>query len=92
MEPRVQCHRLIHYLKIAIELLELATHGRELAGQGRGVAEVVLRSEQATERRFHQRGFGSAGTGGRFRQSRGHALGEIDANSGFHGNIPLQSK
>jgi len=32
MEARVKCHRLIHDPEIAIELLDLVTHGRELMG------------------------------------------------------------
>ena len=90
MEACVKCDRLIHEPEIAIELLEMTTHGRELTGQCHGIAEVILRSQLTIEGLFDQSRF--VNTVGRFSQTRGHAVGEIDANSGFHVKIPLKRR
>jgi hypothetical protein len=90
MESRVKRYRLIHDPEIPIELFELAAHGRELAGQCRGIARIFVGAEHTIEGYFDKRRFGSARTAGRFRQSRGHTFGEINTNSGFHGKIPLK--
>jgi hypothetical protein len=91
MESRVKRYRLIHDPEIPIELFELAAHGRELAGQCRGIARIFVGAEHTIEGYFDKRRFGSARTAGRFRQSRGHTFGEINTNSGFHGKIPLKA-
>jgi hypothetical protein len=86
----VKRYRPIHDPEIPIELFELAAHGRELAGQCRGIAQNFVGAEQTIEGCFDKRRFGSAGTPGRISQSRGRAFGEINTNSGFHGKIPLK--
>jgi hypothetical protein len=75
MEACVKRYRLIHDPEIPIELLKLTAHNRELAGQSRGIAQIFVGAEQAIEGYFDKRRFGSARTGSRFRQTRGHPLG-----------------
>ena len=75
---------------------ELALH----RGEGRfDVRPLVIPGEkfvpvqlEEVERLVPERRFGGAGTGNRFGQTRGHAVGEIDANSGFHVKIPLKRR
>src|SRR5712671_5895077 len=83
--------RLIRYSEIAIELLELMAQSREAARHGRGIAEVVVGAHEKIEGGFDERRFCGAGTLGRFCQQRGHLLGEINANSGFHGGSRLNA-
>ena len=84
MEARMKRHGLTHEPEIAIELFELATHRRKLARQGRGIALVIVRTQQLIEGFFDKRRFGSPRTHGRIIQPRGHAVGEIDTNSRLH--------
>ena len=76
--------RLIRHSEIAIELIELMAQSGETARHGRGIADVVVRAQEKIERGFDERRFCGAGTLGRLCQPRGHLLGEINANSGFH--------
>ena len=87
MKPRMKSSRLIRDSEIAIELLELMAQSREAARHGRGIADVVVRAQEKIEGGFDERRFCGAGTLGRFCQPRGHLLGEINANSGFHGDL-----
>ncbi|MFZ2156688.1 MAG: hypothetical protein WAV72_11275, partial [Bradyrhizobium sp.] len=70
--------------EIAIELLELQAQSGEVARHCRGVANIVVGAEKTIEGCFDERRFRRAWTFGRFRQPRGHAFGEINANSGLH--------
>ena len=83
--------RLIRDSEIAIELLELTAQSGEVARQRRGIADIVVGAKEAIEGCFDERRFCGAGTFGRFCQPRGHAFGEIDANSGFHEGYLLWS-
>src|SRR6266851_5606556 len=87
MKPRMKSSGLIRYSEIAIELLELMAQSREAARHGRGIADVVVRAQEKIEGGFDERRFCGAGTLGRFCQPRGHLLGEINANSGFHEDL-----
>src|SRR6266567_7271287 len=91
MKPRMKSSRLIRYSEIAIELLELMAQSREAARHGRRIAEVLLRAQEKIEGGFDERRFCGAATLGRFCQPRGHLLGEINANSGFHGRSRLNA-
>ena len=91
MEPRVKGSRLIRDPEIAIELLELTAQSGEVARHGRGIADIVVGAKKAIERCFDERRFCGTGTLGRFCQPRGHAFGEINANSGFHGGDSLKN-
>ena len=71
--------------EVAVELLELTLQPRQVVRHCRGIANIIVGAEKAIEGCFDERRFCGAWTFGRFRQPRGHAFGEIDANSGFHG-------
>jgi hypothetical protein len=84
MEARVKSSRLIRDSEIAIELLELTAQSGEVARHYRGIADVVVRTKVSIEGCLDERRFCGTGIFGRFRQPRGRAFGEINANSGFH--------
>jgi hypothetical protein len=84
MEARVKSGRLIRSSEIAIELLELTAQSSEVARHCRGIADIVVRAKETVEGCFDERRFCGTGILGRFRQSRGDAFGEINANSRFH--------
>jgi hypothetical protein len=84
MEPGVKSSRLIRNSEIAIEVLELTAQPGEAARHCRGIADVVVRTKETVEGCFHECRFCGTGIFGRFCQPRSHALGEINANSGFH--------
>jgi hypothetical protein len=84
MEARVKSGRLIRSSEIAIELLELTAQSSEVARHCRGIADIVVRAKETVEGCFDERRFCGTGISGRFRQSRGDAFGEINANSRFH--------
>jgi hypothetical protein len=84
MEPRVMRSGLIRNSEIAIELLELTAQSGKVARHCRGIVGSVARAKVAIEGCFDERRFCGTGMSGRFRQPRGHAFGEINANSGFH--------
>lgn len=75
---------LVGDLEIAIELLELTLQSGQVARHCRGIANIVLGTEKSIKGCLDERRFCGAWTFGRFRQPRGHAFGEIDANSGLH--------
>jgi hypothetical protein len=85
MEPRVKGSRLVGDPEIAVELLKLTLQTRQVVRHCRGIANIVVGAEKTIEGGFDERRFRCTGTFGRFRQPRGHAFGEIDANSGLHG-------
>jgi hypothetical protein len=87
MKPGMKSSRLICHSEIAIELLELMAQSGEAARHDRGIADVIIRAQEKIEGSFNERRFCGAGTLGRFCQPRGHLLGEINANSGFHGDL-----
>ena len=91
MEPSMNSSRLIGDFEIAIELLKLTAQSSEAARHGRAVADVVVRAQETIERCFDERRFRGAGTLGGGCQPRGHLLGEINANSGFHGRARLNA-
>ncbi|WP_316234508.1 hypothetical protein [Bradyrhizobium sp. SZCCHNR1020] len=76
--------RLISDSEIAIEFLELTAQSSEVAHHSRGIFNFVVRAEVTAEGGFDDRRFRGMGIFGRFCQPRSHALGEVDANSGFH--------
>jgi hypothetical protein len=84
MEARVKRSRLIRNSEIAIDILELAAQASEVTRHRRGIADVVVRAKETVEGCFDECRFCGTGTLGRLCQPRGHAFGEIDANSGFH--------
>jgi hypothetical protein len=84
MEARVKSGRLIRSSEIAIELLKLTAQSSEVARHCRGIADIVVRAKETVEGCFDERRFCGTGIFGRFRQSRGDAFGEINANSRFH--------
>ena len=84
MESRVKGGRLIRNSEIAIELLELAAQSSEVVRHCCGIVDVVVRAEETIEGCLDERRFCGTGMFGRFCQPRSHALGEINANSGFH--------
>jgi hypothetical protein len=84
MEPGVKSGRLIRNSEIAIELLELTAQSGEVVRHCCGIVDVVVRAKETVEGRFDECRFCGTGMFGRFCQPRSHALGEINANSGFH--------
>jgi hypothetical protein len=84
MEPGVKSSRLIRDSEIAIELLELAAQPSEVVRHCCGIVDVVVRAEETIEGCLDERRFCGTGILGRFCQTRSHAFGEINANSGFH--------
>jgi hypothetical protein len=84
MEARVKSSRLIRDSEIAIELLELAAQSGEVVRRCCGIVDGVVRAKETVEGCFDERRFCGTGIFGRFCQPRSHALGEINANSGFH--------
>ena len=84
MEPRVKSGRLIRNSEIAIELLELTAQPGEVVRHRRGIGDIVVGAKETVEGCFDERRFCGTGIFGRFCQPRGHAFGEINANSGFH--------
>ena len=84
MEARVMRSGLISNSEIAIELLELTAQSGKVARHCRGIVGSVARAKIAIEGCFDERRFCGTGTFGRFGQPRGHAFGEINADSGFH--------
>ncbi len=83
---------LIRYPEIPIKLLKLSAQSGELACHASGFADVVVRAEEAVECGFDEARFCGTGTLSRSRQPRGHLLGEINANSGFHGRDSLKTR
>jgi hypothetical protein len=91
MKSGMKSGRLICDSEIAIELFKLTAQSSEAARQGRGVADVVIGTQETIEGCFDECRFCGAGTLGRFCQPRSYAFGEINANSGFHGEISLDA-
>jgi hypothetical protein len=85
VESSVKSDGLIHDPEISIEVLELTAQRSEAACHQGGIADVVIRAKKMIERGFDERRFCGTGPLGRGRQPSGHLLGEINANSGFHG-------
>jgi hypothetical protein len=85
MESGMKSNRLICGPEIAIELLKLTAQSGEAPCHRSRIANLVARAEKAVEGGFDQRRFCGAWMFGRFGQPCGHSLGEINANSGFHG-------
>jgi hypothetical protein len=85
MESRVKSDGLIYDPETAIKLLELATQFGKPARYRSGIADVIVRAQETIEGSFDKRRFCGAGTLGCGCQPRGHAFGQINANSGFHG-------
>ena len=79
--------RLIRNPEIAIELLDLVAQATETARHRRGIADIIVRAQEKIEGGFDERRFCGAGTFGGGGQPRGHLLGKINANSGFHGDL-----
>src|SRR5258708_32631043 len=90
MESRVKSGRLIRYPEIPIELLDLVAQSGETARHRSGIADVIIRAKETVEGRFDERRFRGTWTLGCGCQPRGHLLGEINANSGFHEGISLE--
>jgi hypothetical protein len=84
MEPRVKGSCLIRNSEIAIEILELTAQPGEVVRKRRGICDSVVGAKETVEGCFDERRFCGTGIFGRFCQPRGHAFGEINANSGFH--------
>jgi hypothetical protein len=91
MEPGVKSSRLIGNSEIAIDILDLAAQSSEVMRDRRVIADSIVRAKVVTEGCFDERGFCGTGIFGRFCQPRGHAFGEINANSGFHGGSRLNA-
>ena len=83
---------LIRDPEIPIELLNLAAQSGEVAPYCRCIADIVIRTQEAIEGGFDERRFCGAGTPGRFCEPCGHPLGEINANSGFHGGYSSRTR
>jgi len=90
MESRVKSDGLIYNPETAIELIELATQPSKPARHRSGIADVLVRAKETIEGGFDERRFCGARTFGCGCQPRGHAFGQINANSGFHGWVSLK--
>lgn len=91
MKPGMKSGCLICDPEVAIELLDLVTQSGETARNSGGIADVVVRPQEKIKSCFDERGFCGAGTFGGGGQPRGHLLGEINANPGFHGRSRLNA-
>jgi len=85
MESRVKGDGLIYDPETAIELLELTTQSGKPVRHCSGIADIIVGAQETIEGCFDKRRFGGTGTLGCGCQPRGHAFGQINANSGFHG-------
>jgi hypothetical protein len=84
MEPRVKSSRLIRNSEIAVEILELTAQSSKVVRHCRGIEDSVVRGKVTIEGCFDERRFCGPGALGCFCQPHSRALGEINANSGFH--------
>src|SRR5882724_2634348 len=91
MESRVKSDGLIYDPETTIELLKLTTQSGKPARYRGGIADVIVRAQETIEGCFDERRFCGAGTLGRGCQPRGHAFGQVNANSGFHGRSRLNA-
>jgi hypothetical protein len=84
MEPGMKSGRFIRNSEIEIELLELTAQSSEVPRHSRVFADCIVRAKVVIEGRFDERRLCGTRMFSRFRQPRGYAFGEINANSGFH--------
>ena len=91
MKPCMQGNRLTCDPEITVELFYLTAQSCEVASNTGGIADIVIRTQEALERCFDERRFCSTRAPGRFCEPCGHRFRKINANSGFHGGSRLNA-